>query len=214
MIRRNAGDRHPTDWTPDLKVPKHTLWLPLGSAKPLRQIGSEAALKILGPDTPEDRLEEFARVIRDGTKSSRDRGAMMGGLIFFPDYKRLPPIATVDVFGYHSYQPGKPVSLEFFRARFGAAGKDTVGPVRETSVQLPAGPAIRFHRRFLPKQGWDPVAYQWEEVSYAVRPPQITSIVVVTVAWVEFKFSAELVNAADAIAPTLAIKVDENRAAS
>jgi hypothetical protein len=208
MIRRNAADRHPADWTPDLKVPRHTLWLPLGSDKPLRQIGSEAARKILGAAAPEDLLDQFARVIRHGTKSSRDRGAMMGGLIFLPDYKRLPPIATVDVFGYHSAEPGRPSSLEYFRKRFGVPDRDTAGSVGVTDLRLPAGPAIRFHRRFLPKQGWDPVAYQWEEVSYAVRPPQITSTVVVTVAWVEFKFSAELINAADAIAQTLAIRLD------
>jgi hypothetical protein len=208
MIRRNADDWHPADWAPDLKVPKHTLWLPLGSDKPLRQIGSEAALKVLGLDAPEDRLDQFARVIRDGTKSARDRGAMMGGLIFFPDYKRLPPIATIDVFGYHSAEPGRPSSLQYFRKQFGVPDKDTVGPVEVTDVILPAGPAVRFHRRRWPKQGWDPAAYQWEEVSYAVRPAQISSIVVLTVAWVEFKFSAELVNAADAIAPTLEIKLD------
>jgi hypothetical protein len=208
MIRRNADDWHPANWAPDLKVPKHTLWLPLGSDKPLRQIGSEAALKVLGLDAPEDRLDQFARVIRDGTKSARDRGAMMGGLIFFPDYKRLPPIATIDVFGYHSAEPGRPSSLQYFRKQFGVPDKDTVGPVEVTDVILPAGPAVRFHRRRWPKQGWDPAAYQWEEVSYAVRPAQISSIVVLTVAWVEFKFSAELVNAADAIAPTLEIKLD------
>ena len=58
------------------------------------------------------------------------------------------------------------------------------------------------------ERGWDPVAYQWEEVSFAVRPPQITSTVVVAVAWVELKFSAELIDTADAIAPTLAIRLD------
>jgi hypothetical protein len=208
MIRRNAGDWHPVNWAPDLKVPKHTLWLPLASARPLKQIGREAALKVLGMDTPQDRLDEFARVIRDGTESSRDRGAMMGGLIFFPDYKRLPPIATVDVFGYRSTERGEPSSLQYFRKHFGVADKDTVGQVEVTDLILPAGPAIRFHRHRWPKQGWDPAAYQWEEVSYAVRPAQISSIVVITVAWVEFKFSAELVNTADAIAPTLAIKLD------
>jgi len=208
MIRRNADDWHPANWAPELKVPKHTLWLPLGSDKPLRQIGSEAAFKVLGTDAPQDRLDQFARVIRDGTKSSRDRGAMMGGLIFFPDYKRLPPIATIDVFGYHSAEPGRPSSLQYLREHFGVPDKDTVGPVEVTDVILPAGPAIRFHRRRWPEQGWDPAAYQWEEVSYAVRPAQIASTVVLTVAWVEFKFSAELVNAADAIAPTLEIKLD------
>ena len=39
MITRNAGQRYPADWAPDLKVPRHTLWLPLGSHKP-HKLGS------------------------------------------------------------------------------------------------------------------------------------------------------------------------------
>ena len=208
MIRNSAGERRPSTWSPGLKVPAHTLWLPLGSDKSLQEIGARAALKVLGTGTPEDRLEKFARVIRTGTKSSRDRGAMMGGLIFFPDYRRLPPIATVDVFGYHSDEPGQPGSLEPFRKHFGTPGRDTVGPVEVTDLDLPAGPAIRFHRRYWPMQGPAQVAYQWEEVMFAVRPRQISDSVVVTVSWVESKFSQALISAADAMAPTLAIMLD------
>jgi hypothetical protein len=208
MIRHKPGDERQFGWTPQLKVPPHTLWLPVASDKPLKELGREAALNVLGMGTPEERLEQFARVIRDGTKDCRDRGVKMGGLIFFPDYTRLPPIANVDVFGYHPDEPGRSGSLEFYRQHFGTPDKDTVGPVEVTDVRLPAGPAIRFHRRFWPKQSRDPVAHQWEEVSYAVRPPQISSTVVLTVAWVEFQFSEALIKAADAIAPTLAITLD------
>ena len=209
MTRRNPRDERPTGWAPDLKVPRHTLRLPVASDKPLKELGRESALRILGLGTPEDRLEKFARVIRDGTKSSRNRGAMMGCLIFFPDYNRLPPIATVDVFGYRSREPGTPSSLEFYRENFGTPDKDTVGQVEVTDLELPAGPAIRFHRRFWPKPTLYPIAHLWEEVSFAVRPPQISDTVLLTVAWVEFKFSEALINAADAIAPTLAIRVDD-----
>ena len=55
----------------------------------------------------------------------------------------------------------------------------------------------------------DPIAHLWEEVTFAVRPPQISETVLLTVAWAELKFSEALINAADAIAPTLAIKVDD-----
>lgn len=206
MTRLNAVDRRPSVWSPSLKVPRHTLWLPLGSEKPLPEVGALGALKVLGTGAPEDHLEKFARVVRDGTKSSRDRGAMMGGLVFFPDYRRLPPIATVDVFGYHSDEPGQPSSLESFRAHFGPPDEDTDGPVEVTDLNLPAGPAIRFHRRFWPKDGWDPAAYRWEEVMFAVRPPEISDSVVLTLSWIESAFSAALVNAADAMAPTLAIR--------
>jgi hypothetical protein len=208
MIGRKPDDRRLTDWTPDLKVPQHTLWLPVASDKPLKELGAQAALNVLGMGTPQDRLDQFARVIRDGTKNYRDRGVMMGGLIFFPDYNRLPPIANIDVSGGHSRDPGRPSSLDYYREQLGSPDKNTVGPIEVTDVQLPAGPAIRVHRRFWPNQSWDPVAHQWEEVTFAVRPPQITDTVLVTVAWVEFKFSADLIKAADAIAPTLTIKVD------
>ena len=210
MTGPTADERRPSDWSPKLRVPKHTLWLPLGSEKPLQEIGAQAAKKVLGAETPPHHLEKFARVIRDGTKSSRFRGAMMGGLIFFPDYRRLPPIATVDIFGYHSNEPGKPSSLDHFRAHFGASGGDTIGRVEVTDLELPAGPAIRFHRRFRPRQSRDAVAYQWEEVMFAVRPPQISDSVVVTVSWIEFEFSAALINAADAMAPTLVITLDND----
>ncbi len=131
----------------------------------------------------------------------------MGGLIFFPDYNRLPPVANIDVFGYYSNDPQRPNSLEFYRQVYGTPDKGTVGPIEVTDLKLPAGPAIRFHRRFWPKAGWDPVSHQWEEVIYAVLPPQIDTVVVLRVAWAEFKFSEALIAVADAVAPTLEIKL-------
>jgi len=209
MTARRQDDRHPVNWIPDVKVPRNTLRLPVASDRPLKELGREAALNILGLGTPEDRLEKFARVIRDGTQSCQNRRAMMGALIFFPDYNRLPPIATVDIFSGHSREPGKPSFLEFYREHLGTPDKSTVGPVEVTDLELPAGPAIRFHRRYWPKQSLDPIAHLWEEVTFAVRPPQISETVLLTVAWAELKFSEALINAADAIAPTLAIKVDD-----
>jgi hypothetical protein len=207
MISRKPSDERPADWTPDLKVPKHTLWLPVASDRPLKELGAEAALNVLGLGTPQDRLDTFARVIRDGTTASRDRGARMGGLIFFPDYSRLPPIAEVEVSGYHSTDPGKPSSLEFYRDLYGTPTERTVGPVEVSDLQLPAGPAIRFHRKYWPKQSLDPIAHLWEDVTYAVRPPQISDTVVLKVSWAELKFSDDLIKSADAIAQTLQIKL-------
>jgi hypothetical protein len=40
------------------------------------------------------------------------------------------------------------------------------------------------------------------------RPPQISDSVVVIVSWVDAKFSQALINAADAMAPTLATMLD------
>lgn len=209
MIGRRAQEDQISNWEPRLKVPKTTFMLPVGSDRPLDELGKEAAVKVYGSHAPEDQLKAFARIIHDGTKDCKRRGVKMGGLIFFPDFNRLPPIANVDVFGYHSTDPEMPSSLEFYRENFGTPDKDTVGPVDVVDVQLPVGPAIRFHRRFWPKPmpRWTPTSHQWEEVMYAIRPPQITSAVVLTVAWVEFQFSEALIKSADAIAQTLEIRL-------
>jgi hypothetical protein len=60
MTRRHSRDERPTGWAPELKVPAHTLWLPVASDKPLKELGRESALHILGLGTPEDRMEKFA----------------------------------------------------------------------------------------------------------------------------------------------------------
>ena len=74
MIRRDKGDERLAGWKPDLKAPKHTFWLPVASDRPLKELGREAALKVLDLGTPEDRLEKFARVIRDGTQAPATGG--------------------------------------------------------------------------------------------------------------------------------------------
>jgi hypothetical protein len=207
MSRRHAPEKRPSSWDPELKVPPTTLWLPLGGDKPVKRIGREAAIIMLGEDAPKDRLEKFARVVSDGTEDCRRRNVKMGGLLFFPDYNRLPPIANIDIFGYYSNDPGKPNSLEFYRELYGTPNERSIGPIQVTDLHLPAGPAIRFHRRFWPKPSGDPIVYEWEEVCFAVQPPQIDAIVVLKVGWVEAIFSEALINMADAAAPTLAIKM-------
>jgi hypothetical protein len=208
MIGRNASEDRISNWEPRLKVPKTTFMLPVArDHRSLDELGREAAAKVYGSHAPEERLKAFARIIHDGIKDCRERGVKMGGLIFFPDFNRLPPIANVDVFGYHSKDPAEPSSLEFYRGLYGTPTERSVGPVEVTDLQLPAGPAIRFHRRYWPKANWDPIAHQWEDVTYAVRPPEIDSAVVLRVSWVEFKFSEALIKSADAIAQTLEIKL-------
>src|SRR5487761_366204 len=207
MNKRNASEERASNWDPELKVPPTTLWLPLGNDLPAKEIGKRAAVRILGEDTSKDRLKQFARIVTDGVTDCRRRGVRQGRLLFYPDYDRLPPIANIDVFEYYSSDPERPTSLEFYREVYGTPTERTIGPIEVTNLQLPAGPAIRFHQRYWPKPSGDPVVHEWEEVRFAVKPPQIDSAVVLRVGWVERQFSEALIKMADAIAPTLEIKL-------
>ena len=207
MNKGQASEERASNWEPDLKVPPTTLWLPLGSDLPAKELGKKAASNILGDDAPKDHLGKFARVVADGTTDCRRRGVKLGGLLFYPDYNRLPPIANIDVLGYYSNDPDRPTSLEFYRELYGTPTERTIGPIEVTNLQLPAGPALRFHQRYWPKPSGDPIIHEWEEVRFALVPPQMDMAVVLEVAWVEPQFSEALINMADAIAPTLEIKL-------
>ncbi len=149
MNKGQASEERASNWEPDLKVPPTTLWLPLGSDLPAKELGKTAAANILGDDAPKDHLGKFARVVADGTTDCRRRGVKLGGLLFYPDYNRLPPIANIDVFEYYSNNPDRPTSLDFYRELYGTPTERTIGPIEVTNLQLPAGPAIRFHSALL-----------------------------------------------------------------
>ena len=207
MNKGKASEERASNWKPGLKVPPTTLWLPLGNDAPAKELGRRVTVNILGGDTPKDRFKKFAHIVADGITDCRRRGVRQGGLLFYPDYNRLPPIANIDVFEYYSNDPDRPTSLDFYRELYGTPTERTIGPIEVTNLQLPAGPAIRFHQRYWPKPSGDPIIHQWEEVRFAVKPPQIDSAVVLNVGWVEPQFSEALINMADAIAPTLEIKL-------
>lgn len=90
---------------------------------------------------------------------------------------------------------------------YGTPTERSIGPIEVTDLQLPAGPAVRFHQRYWPKPSGDPIIHEWEEVRFAVVPRQADSAFVLKVAWVEPQFSEMLIAMADAIAPALEIKL-------
>jgi hypothetical protein len=196
----------PANWTVDIKIPPTALWLPLKSDLPLKELGRRAAIKVLGEGKPEADLEKFAQVISDHTEDCQRRQVRKGGIVFFPDFNRLPPIATIDVFTEYSQTP--PSTLDHYRELYGTPDRNALSPIEMTDVDLPAGPAVRFHSGYWQKSRLPVVIDRPHlHVTYAVRPPAIEDAVLLMVAWTEFKFSEALVNMADAMAQTLEVRL-------
>jgi hypothetical protein len=195
-------------WQPTLLTPENTVMLPIASSRPLNDVAREGAAMLLGPGADKKQLHALERVIKHATIAARQRHPRLAGLIFFPDYTRLPPIADIDVHGIYS-ESGEPLALDFFRQTYGTPDKRTLGEIEVTEVELPAGPALRFHKRWAQKPDWRGVSTMREDITYAIRPPQIDEGVVMFVSWVEPTFSEALIKSADAIAQTIEIKLDE-----
>jgi hypothetical protein len=173
----------------------------------LEELGRQAAVKVYGTEATKKELRRFAEIIEDGVKRAREHGTKMSGLIFFPDFHRLPPVGYLDVFGYYPSDPDKPSSLEFYRSVYGTPDESTIGEIRVTEVELPAGPSLRFHKQWKTKPGWKPSFLLHESVTYAIRPRRIPDGVVIRLMWQELALSAELVKSADAIAKALEIEL-------
>jgi len=196
-----------TNWQPNLLAPESTLWLPVGGDRPLtKDEARQSAVEILGTDAAPKRLREFARIILEETNNARDASVMKAALLFFPDRNRLPPVATLNLHAYYPSDPENPTTLEFYREAFGTPDEDTIGEIEVTAVDLPVGPALRFHKRWKEKAGWKP-SYLHESVTYAVRPRQIPDAVVIRLIWQELAMSSALIKAADGIARTLEIEL-------
>jgi hypothetical protein len=206
MIWRKSEQTRPANWTAEVQIPPTALWLPLKSELPPKEIGRRAAVKVLGKGRTEDDLEKFAAAISEHTQDCRRRQVRKGGIVFFPDFNRLPPVATIDVLAEYSETP--PSSLEHYRELYGTPDRNTLSPIEMTDVDLPAGPAVRFHNGYWRKSRLPIVIDKPHlHVTYAVRPTAIEDAVLLIVAWTEFNFSEALINMADAMAKTLEIKV-------
>jgi hypothetical protein len=199
------AERRPLSWRPVLKVTDTTLWLPLGEKQSLKQAAAKTAVKLLGEDAPPGQLKMMERVVHDGTLNCQQRGCIRGALLFWPDLTRFPPVANIDLSGYYPPDPDKPLTLDHYREVYGTPNDKTIGPIETTEVQLSAGPALRFHRRWARKKRFGTSIVR-EDVTYAIRPPEIADSLVLLVSWVEPQFSEVLIKVADKMAQTLRIE--------
>lgn len=198
-------------WRADLVVPETTVWLPIADQRPLDQVSVEYAVELLGANAPRRQRSALAGIIRDGTRYARLRCPAMSGLIFRPGRVGIPavaeiPVAEIDLSGFAPNPANAPRTLDYYRRLYGASSEDTIGDIEVSETNLPAGPALRFRRRWIQPPDHRGRNILREHVVYAVCPAQIPGSLVLTVTWVDLTQSPALVQAADATARTLTLK--------
>ena len=187
------------------------MWLPIADRRPLDQVSVEYAVELLGANAPRRQRSALARIIRDGTLSARLRCPAMAGLIFRPGRTRIPsitemPVAEIDLSGFAPNPADAARTLDYYRRLYGAPSEDTIGDVEVSGADLPAGPAVRFRRRWIQAPDHRGRSILREHVIYAVCPAQTPGSLVLTITWVDLTQSPALVRAADATARTLTLK--------
>jgi hypothetical protein len=195
-----------TPWVPVISVPKMWIQLPLGDRQDPREWAERKCAELLGPEAADKARRLFTEALTEETlKGRKSSTQMVGGLVFYPDYNRYPPICTVDIDGFRPAPGDPPADLQSWRESNGKPQKNTIGDIEITEVELPAGPALRFHERReqkVPDHGGHMIG---ESILYAIRPPEIRDSVTLMVTWMEPQFRSMLIKMADGMAQSLKI---------
>jgi hypothetical protein len=190
-------------WKPVILMPKTCLLLPLGGDEDPREWAERKCAELLGPEAKEEIKSKFTRKVAEQITLHRKEKQILSGLVFYPNFKRLPPVAAIDVDGYCP-APGKPpADLQSWREKW-KPQRNTIGDMEITEVSLPSGPALRLHEIHKEKML---LGGHWisQKIMYAVRPPEIRDSVTLMVTWEESTLNPQLTKMADEIAKSLKI---------
>jgi hypothetical protein len=193
-------------WKPVILIPKTCLMLPLATQDDPKKWAERKCTELLSPEATDKTRRLFIETVAENIVTGRkSKSQMLGGLMFYPDFNRYPPLCPISVDGFSPAPGDPPVDLDSFRESNGKPQKNTIGDIEITEVELPAGPALRFHEhreQKIPHHGGHMIG---ESILYAVRPHRIPDAVALMVTWMEPQFRTRLIKMADDIARSLKI---------
>jgi hypothetical protein len=192
-------------WKPVISIPRTCLMLPLATQEDPKRWAERKCTELLGPEATDKIRRLFTETVAEQTTTDRKNKQMLSGLVFYPNFNRYPPICNVDVDAWSPAPGDPPADLDSFRESNGKPQKDTIGDIETTEVELPAGPALRFHERREQKVPHHGGLMIGESILYAIRPPEIPDSVTLMVTWMEPQFRDMIIKMADGMAQTLKI---------
>jgi hypothetical protein len=168
----------------------------------------EQARELLGGYADETRVAELSEQLLFWTRDCAGRAPAMALALVPEGGSSVLAITELQV-----YAPGEdePVTVDWLAGNLGMARAGALrGPDRST-VDLPAGPAVRLHGLYPSdsgdgsSDGDDDGTTVVECVMHAVRPPQLHEVLVLQTSWTALAYGEALAGAADDLAAELAV---------
>ncbi len=178
--------------------------LPLaGPAEGDRQ--ARAAGRLLSPDTPADLRDDLARQL-DFWLGDCQRRAVPAALALVPDSLALvAAVAELHTYRLAGTDPAAG-TIEWLTSNLAVNQKPAVGRATAEVVELPAGPAVRLRGIYAETQDQEGSGTLVERIMHAVRPPQISDLLLLSTTWAMLALGDELALRADALARTLSVE--------
>ncbi|MBS2538214.1 hypothetical protein KGQ20_36230 [Catenulispora sp. NF23] len=184
-------------------VPAGAIPLPINETGDMTAWAESVARSRLPVDAPQAQLADFARMLLACTAESRARGPKIMAMAFCPD-PSAGELARIEVSDMAPSAQWPDLNLkqlgEFFA---GPLHPHALLPPETTSLELPAGPAVRVRQQFLTQLDEDQVGRVMETIVYAIRPPETSAAVVLTVSWQALYYGRALTELAEKLAQTV-----------
>ena len=165
----------------------------------------EAAGRLLPPGAPQDLYGDLAQQLEFWLGDCRQR-AVPTALALVPD--QLATVAAVAELHTYELDPRDPDAgtIGWLSANLAADQEPATGPAIRERVELPAGPAIRLRGIYAESPDQEGSGMLVERVMHAVRPPQISDLLLLSTTWAMVALGDELAARADELAQTLSVE--------
>jgi hypothetical protein len=163
-----------------------------------------AAARLLAPPVPPGLRDDLARQL-DFWRTDCQRRNVPAALALVPDDLALV-LAVAEVHAYRLDEADPPAgTIEWLSSNLAVSQKPAVGRASAEVVELPAGPAVRLRGIYPEARDQEGSGLLVERVLHAVRPPQISDLLLLSTTWAVLALGDELALRADALARTLTV---------
>lgn len=199
------------DWTVHYAIPSGGVELPVRGAPDPRPWAEETARERLGPGAPAELIGELATALAEATLDTRRRDPM-SACFFCPD-PAMGELARIEVSSLHPDEKFPELTVRQMADWLATPSERSVNPPEVLYGDLPIGPAARVRHQYA-EAGADAAETDVSENDggpgtitqtcvYAARPPEIGSVVLLTVSWQALAYSDRLFDLTDQLAEKL-----------
>jgi hypothetical protein len=204
------------DWTVHYGIPAGGVELPLRGAPDPGPWAADTARERLGPDAPAELVTRLASALAAATLDARGRDPM-SACFFCPDPAQ-GELARIEVSSLHPDEKFPELTVRQMAEWLATPSERSVNPPEVLYGDLPIGPAARVRHQYVDAGAGataaDPAAGStdgpadgegtiMQTCTYATRPPEIGSVVLLTVSWRALAYSDRLFDLTDRLAEKL-----------
>ena len=166
---------------------------------------ARAAGRLLSADTPPELRTGLAGQLEFWLTDCQRR-AVPAALALVPgDLSVVAAVAELRTYRLDEADPSAG-TIEWLSSNLAVSQKPAVGQAAAEVVELPAGPAVRLRGIYAETVDQEGSGTLVERIMHAVRPPQISDLLLLSTTWAVLALGDELALRADALARTLSVE--------